>query len=178
MVILGKPPIDPCSIAKEIISAVRRQGKYDRPAWNAAAKRALRRKADRKRYLVYPSPGKKGWGEWLCDTVWFTRKEGTIHLAAEVELGGSGDVMFDFQKLLCVKAPLKVMVYRGRKRGTLLEKRANAESFPDYMEAFDHHMGGEHYLFVQFGPGRTDHAYLYKVAKDGSAANVSLQSLI
>jgi len=104
--------------------------------------------------------------------VWFTREEGTIHLAVEVELQRKGDVLFDFQKLLCVKAPLKVMVYRDRDgKGSLVRR------FEEYMEEFDQHVKGEHYLLVEMAPSPPDRAYLYKVRQDGRQTSVSFSPL-
>jgi len=171
MAIFGKPPIDPATLASEIISGLRRKKGYDARRWNKTVRDGLRGRADRKRYLVHADPEEK-FGEWFLDLVWFTREEGTIHLAVEVELQRKGDVLFDFQKLLCVKAPLKVMVYRDRDgKGSLVRR------FEEYMEEFDQHVKGEHYLLVEMAPSPPDRAYLYKVRQDGRQTSVSFSPL-
>jgi hypothetical protein len=171
MAIFGKPPIDPATLAGEIVSVLRRKKSYDARRWNKTVRDAVRGLGDRKRYLVHADPEEK-LGEWLLDLVWFTREEGTIHLAVEVELQRKSDVLSDFQKLLCVKAPLKVMVCRDRDGKGLLVRRIE-----EYMKEFDQHVKGEHYLLVEMAPSPPDCAYLYKVRKDGRQTSVRFSPL-
>jgi hypothetical protein len=171
MAIFGKPPIDPTALASEIIYRVRHEKRDDRTNWNKTVKDVLRDRVDGKRCLVHPD-SKESYGEWLLDVVWFTREEGTILLAAEIEWGRKGEVLVDFQKLLCIKAPLKVMVYCDRSgRGSFVK------DFEEYLREFDHHVAGEHYLFIEMAPGPSDRAYLYKVPSDGHQTGISFQSL-
>ncbi len=173
MAIFGKPPIDPATLASEIVSGLRREKSLDGRRWNTKVKDVVRGLADRKRCLVHPNPEEKDCGsEWLLDVVWFAREGGSIHLAVEVELRRKGDVLCDFQKLLCIKAPLKVMVYRDRDgKGSLVR------SIEEYMEEFDQHVKGEHYLLVEMAPIPPDRACLYKVRQDGRQTNVKFLPL-
>jgi len=154
MPIFGKPPVDPATIAGEIISAVRRTGDI-RPTgkWTKTVKNVLRGCAEG-HYAVYPN--RSGKGEWLLDVDWLSKRKGVIHLAVESEWKNKDHVWDDFQKLLCTKAPLKIMIYYASKRSLVgwLAK---------WMKPFDHHVRGEHYLLVEFAPGPADRAYLYTV---------------
>jgi hypothetical protein len=173
MAIFGKPPIDPATLASEIVSGLRREESLDGRRWNTKVKEVVRARVDRKRYLVHPDPEKKECGrEWLNDVVWFARAESSIHLAVEVELRRKGDVLCDLQKLLCIKAPLKVMVYRDRDgKGSIVR------SIEAYMEEFDQHVRGEHYLLVEMAPSPPDRAYLYKVRQDGRQTSIRFSPL-
>jgi len=159
MAIFGKLPIDPSSAANEIILKVRDETNDNRPNWNATVKKVLRERADKNLYHVYPDPEVKNQG-WLLDLIWFDRQKGTVQLAVESELGTEGEVLDDFQKLLCIKAPLKIMIYYAY-------KKSYVNNFVDYMMAFDQHVKDEHYLVVEFAPGPEDKAYLYQVPNDG-----------
>lgn len=169
MPILDKPPVELAEIASEIIDTVPQQADAGRPNWTKTVKDVLRAHANRERYQVYPDLDEKT-GEWLLDLIWLDRKTGTVHLAVESELGKEGEVLDDFQKLLCIKSPLKIMVYYA-------EKRSYLGTFIEYMEAFDHHIEGEHYLLIEFAPGPADHAYLYRVPADGHLTDVAFSSL-
>ena len=170
MAVFGKSPIDPSILAGEIISALRCEKRDGRRKWNKTVRRLLCGLADPKLYLVHPD-AREGCGEWLLDVIWFTRKQGTILLAVEVELGTKkNEVLYDFQKLLCIKAPLKVMVYYAY-RGSYMNE------FENYVKDFDHHVRGEQYLLVEMAPGPSDQAYLYDVRKDGQQSRVRFSHL-
>lgn len=163
MSFLGKLPDEPIAIANEIIREVRLLVKDGRPGWTARLKEVLRKRGIKNGYNVYPDPEKKD-GAWLLDLIWMHRDTGAIHLAVESELGKEREVLDDFQKLLSVKAPLKVMIYY------LFDKPFLTE-FERYIEAFDQHVPGENYLLIEFAPGRNapdDRAYLFTVKADGT----------
>lgn len=101
--------------------------------------------------------------------VWLHRGTGAIHLAVESEWGNQGEVLYDFQKLLCVKSPLKIMVYWA--------KRSFVSDFEAYMQDFDEHLEGENYLLVEFAPDSPDHAYSYAVKKNGRLSAVKFSPL-
>jgi len=171
MAIFGKPPIDPVTLASVIISRLRSETRDDQTNWTKTVKDVLRERVDGKRCLVHPD-SEEGYTEWLLDVVWFTREEGTILLAAEIEWGRKDAVLYDFQKLLCTKAPLKVMVYCDHSgRGAFVN------DFEEYLKEFDHHVKDEHYLFIEMAPGSSDSAYLYKVPSDGRQTSISFEPL-
>ena len=169
----GQLPEDPGKIANKIKTEVRQLVKDGRPDWNEKIKEVLRRLGKEKGYGVYPDPEEKN-GEWLLDVIWLDRKTGAIRLAAESELGSEGEALDDFQKLLCIKAPLKIMIYYVYKKPFL-------NKFGDYMTNFDQHVRGEHYLLIEFAPGPTgpaDRAYLYQVPSHGRLAEVKFDGRI
>jgi len=81
----------------------------------------------------------------------------------------------DFQKLVYVKAPVKVMIYWVESHAASGKKILG--EIVSYMEKYDKHIEGEEYLFVAFGRGRDDRCYLYVVPKDGANRSVSFLPL-
>jgi len=172
MDIFGQLPEDPGKIANEIETEVRQLVKDGRPDWNEKIKEVLRKLGKKEGYDVYPDPEERN-REWLLDVIWLDRKTGAIRLAAESELGKKGEVLNDFQKLLCIKASLKIMIYYVYKKPFLRE-------FESYMTKFDQHVMGEHYLLIEFAPGPTgpaDRAYLYPVPRHGRLTKVEFRPL-
>jgi len=166
MPVLCKPPIDPIVLATKLRLFIREQRDDGKPGWTVAVKRILKKLADRKAYIVYPKP------EWLLDVVWLHRKTGAIHLAVESEWGNKVEVLDDFQKLLCVKSPLKIMIYYAY-HGSLVA------DFEEYMRSFDQHLEGENYVLLEFAPGSqgpADSIHFYNVRK-GNLSNGRLQSV-
>jgi hypothetical protein len=170
MTIFGEPLVDPALIAAKVIRTLRRQQRDGRPDWTQALKDVLCAFAIRRDCDVYPDTHAKR-GEWLLDLVWYNRKKGTIHLAVESEWGDKQCVLDDFEKLLCIKAPLKIMVYYAY-HGSFLGE------FEHYLMAFDHHVQGEKYLLIEMAPGPSDRAYLYEVRGNGHIRNVKFAPLI
>jgi hypothetical protein len=168
MDIFGRLPEDPGNIVGEIRAEVRRLEKDGRPDWNRRIKEVLRNLGKRNGYLVYPDPERKV-GEWLLDVIWFDEETGAVRLALESELGKEAEVLDDFQKLLCIKAPLKIMIYYVYK-GSFVEK------FAEYITRFDQNVEGEYYLLIEFAPGPADRAYFYQVPH-GRLAKVEFERL-
>ncbi len=91
--------------------------------------------------------------EWLYDVYWVKYdQDGWIRsmpLAAESEWGGRDQADYDFQKLLIVKATVRVMIYEGRTRDGGTEGFANR--FAYHVERF-HGEPGDTYLLIGFDP--------------------------
>jgi hypothetical protein len=102
--------------------------------------------------------------------IWLDKNTGAIRLAAESELGTKEEVLDDFQKLLCIKAPLKIMIY-------YVYKKSFMEKFAGYIKDFDQHVKGERYLLIEFARGPADCAYLYQVPNHGRLAKVEFRLL-
>jgi hypothetical protein len=162
--LFGQSPADPETIAGQITAAICRPEVKDcSPDWTRTIKEALSRYGEEKGFRVYSSltrSGKRA-GEWLLDIVWYNTTTGTISLAVESEWGNENDVLDDFEKLLCVKAPLKVMIYFAYK-GSLIS------GFEQYLSVFDHHVQGEKYLVIEFH-GSNSCVYMYEVLENGAA---------
>ncbi len=163
--VFRKPPIDPIIVAHKLISSLRELPDDGRRIRTPAVQKVLRKLAS-KDYFVYPGDDGPG---WLLDLIWLHKKTGAIHLAAESEWGNQDEVLYDFQKLLCVKSPLKIMVYWAR--------RSFVSEFEKYMQDFDEHLEGENYVLVEFAPEPPDHAYGYAVKKDGLLPTVKFSPL-
>jgi hypothetical protein len=163
------PPIEPIIVANKIISSIRKLPADGKVIRTAEVKTVLDELADKKDYFVYPSGDGSA---WMLDLVWFLRDHTAIHLAVESEWGTKGEVLFDFQKLMCVKSPLKIMVY--------FAKRSFVGEFEKYMQEFDQHLEGENYLLIEFAPDPPDQAYLYTVknVKNGRLQAVCKFSLL
>lgn len=170
--LFGESPAGPETVAAKIISAVRHPDVKDRsPDWTRAVREVLRKYGEEKGLAVYPSSAKSGkrLREWLLDVVWYSQTTGTIMLAVESEWGVEDDVLDDFEKLLCIKAPLKVMIYFAYK-GSLIS------SFEEYISDFDHHVRREQYLVIEFH-GTRELAYLYEVPNDGQVRSPKFSEL-
>ena len=94
-----------------------------------------------------------------------------IALACESEWQYADDVSYDFQKLLVVKAPLKLLTYSGRKS---MAEAIRARVKQD-LELYPYHVTGEEYIFVglDFGIGC---AHRYVVPCDGRQTNIVLEA--
>ncbi len=102
----------------------------------------------------------------MLDFVWLHRDGDGRHvrtaLGAEVEWGwnySSGhclkELSFDFRKLLCFKAPLKVFVFDCPER---MSETVN-EMLHGYLERFTQHVRGECYVLIEFRKSKTKRQY-------------------
>jgi hypothetical protein len=113
--------------------------------------------------------------EWLLDLVWWKQsREGGIGIALAVECDWDfKDQMWDFQKLLCIKAPLKVFIYDG---GNIPEQgRTERKQFEEEMLAYRHHVADETYLFISFGD-TSQYSYRFVVPKDGALKTIHFET--
>jgi len=124
--------------------------------------------------------------EFLLDFVWWQGEEtgvgGRAIMGAECEWASlpkdkelrANEVLYDFEKLLSFKAPLKLLIFecRDSEGREHLHKRLCV-----YLEAFRQHVKGECYLFVEFSSWQC-YAHIYEVKQDGTAVNVKLELLL
>ena len=143
--------------------------------WTYAVKQVLNQEGKRFDYEVWCS-GIEGSCEWLLDVIWWKKRETGIGiaLAVECEWGARQEVIEDFQKLLCIKAPLKVLIYDG---GNIPEHGAEVRAAIEReMQAYHHHVTGETYLFLGFGNvGQYCHRVV--VSQDGMVKAVKFELL-
>ena len=97
------------------------------------------------------------WGEWMCDVVWWdSGKDGllrSIPLVAESEWGNRPDVWDDFQKLLIIRAAVRVMIFCADSRD-----RASSlvEELKQQIQCFDSRQEGDsRYLFASHVDGES-----------------------
>lgn len=91
---------------------------------------------------------KKAGGEWLYDMTWYEpydkKAMKSIPLAAECEWKTMGAISDDFQKLLCARATVKVLIYDEK----WFEKNAAQEKFSEWIKNYNDSQNGDTYLFV------------------------------
>jgi hypothetical protein len=127
-----------------------------------------------------------GTGEFMLDAVWWRRTTPNsieqIALAVESEFAGwarnRGDVAVevakDFEKLLVIKSPLKLMIFCSwySKTDTNLEPMRAAvwSKLKKYIAQYSHHIEGEKYLFFDTAVLGQRRAWIFTVPRSGSIA--------
>jgi len=108
----------------------------------------------------------------LLDAVWMVAKERRIVLAVESEWGRSILVEDDFDKLMSIKAPRKLMLFSTndhRGADKIVDKLASN------MQAYPYHLAGEEYMLLEVtAPGAF--RYYFKVPADGLQDDVTFES--
>ncbi|MCU1255737.1 MAG: hypothetical protein JWM83_2036 [Candidatus Angelobacter sp.] len=146
-----------------------------------AVKTTLRREGKKLGFHTFPDNDrrlKKIRGQWLFDLVWWDdspRRKG-IALAVESEWNaGKNDILHDFEKLLCIKSPLKLMIYRVRGAN----KEQVRDGIKEYLLGFGQHVQGENYILCEFQPNWTCVCYLFRArgVKHGRVADVRFRIL-
>jgi hypothetical protein len=111
----------------------------------------------------------------MLDVLWCsgTSASAGIALACESEWLCADEVSKDFQKLMVVKAPLKLLVHTGREpTGGQVLARVKQD-----VELYPHHVAGEEYIFVGLDWGDVGYAHHYVVRGNGRQPNVTLELL-
>lgn len=196
--IFGGPVIRPTElatiIATKVIPLARRielrnlkkigtdQNRARRRAIRTRAIKVLLRREGRKLGLhTFPNSDKrlaKPQSQWLYDIVWWDDRQGRkgVELAVESEWNANkNDILDDFEKLLTIKSPLKLMIYRVR-RNTKDQVR---EEIKKYFLDFRQHVRGENYILCEFQPNWTCNCYLYRVKREkyGKVTDVRYRTL-
>lgn len=103
--------------------------------------------------------------EWLYDVVWLCQPPHTaMALAAESEWGDPGSVQDDFQKLLCIKAPVKLLLFAYKKGSN--NSIAVWDGLRNYLNDYPHHLSGETYIFMEFH-ANSCHFVIEEIKKTG-----------
>ncbi|HMD40021.1 MAG TPA: hypothetical protein VKH15_12110 [Candidatus Acidoferrum sp.] len=168
----GKSPVvDPHKFAKQFVQAVARTiegGVNDR---TEAVGKVLLEMGKGLGLYVAPDRGIKQ-PEFLLDFLWFRSSDhNDIALAVESELGRQKAVLDDFQKLLHIKAPLKMLIFSTTRHGS--ESRAVLEGVcKSYLQKFTQHVKDEEYLFIEFvDPEKAAYYHYFKVPEHGGVEN-------
>ena len=120
--------------------------------------------------------------EFLCDLTWqHWRKSHPLQLqrlvlAAECEWGGAKAVAYDFKKLLPLKAPLKLCIYRVRPNAPQASAEKMREAIGAALQSYQDHSRGEHYLLVEVNRQRRQ-TKLYHLPVQRGRANRKFQLL-
>jgi hypothetical protein len=146
-----------------------------------AVKIVLRRKGKKLGLQTFPDNDKrlgKPRGEWLFDLVWWDDRPNRKRIVMAMESEWTTDVngiVHDFEKLLSVKSPLKLMIYKVRPKTA----RAVREKIQTYLQEYTQHVRGERYIFCEFQSGWHCSAYLFHVkdAPRGRVKEITFRSL-
>ncbi|MFZ0521620.1 MAG: hypothetical protein WAL95_11390 [Candidatus Acidiferrales bacterium] len=113
---------------------------------------------------------RSGTGGYLLDLIWYSQSSHEIALGLEMEWGTETStelVSYDFEKLLHIKAPLKVMIFQTRNhdvQSAPIRRKLETE----YMAKFSKHMSKEQYLLVEFtAPWNKAYCYELIIESDG-----------
>jgi hypothetical protein len=157
-------------------------------AWTVAVQSALKALGEQAgkgiEHLCTRTSEGPGTGEFLLDAVWWHRvTPGSVEhvaLAVESEFAGwarnrddvSTQVAQDFEKLLVVKSPLKLLIFCSwySKRDTDLAPMRNAiwSHLKQYIAHYSHHIEGEKYLFLDTAVMGERRAWTFTVPRSGS----------
>jgi hypothetical protein len=109
----------------------------------------LRQIGEEANYVV--APGKKS-KAYLLDLIWFDEKNYEIAVGVESEWNQAIDeVTYDFEKLMFVKTPVKVLAYLVPDHD--MQGKATRNRLEAMLEKFTHHMAGDEYLLIEFSAG-------------------------
>ncbi len=119
--------------------------------------------------------------EFLLDLVWWHDgpPQGAV-LACEMEWGNTrhpqgnpARVVEDFDKLLSVKAPFKLMLFDSY--GNAERRTEMISAMDSYLQKFGDHRAGEQYLAIDVSP--LPHAWLCKISHDSEDSLPKLSAL-
>lgn len=162
------PPLNVAELAKRLHESVRHRldPKAHFSAWTKQLFRSLEEIAKPFNYEVYRS-GSEG---FLLDLIWYEQSTHAIVLAAEIEWAREETkhepVSYDFEKLMQVKAPLKLMVFQTSSHHR--ETDAVIGNFSRLLNSFRSHLEGEEYLLVEFTkPWNRAYCYQLRASTSG-----------
>ena len=162
--------------------------------WTKGVQAALKQLAHnldvRIEHLSSAGTTEHGTGEFLLDAVWWRRlipkHVEHVALAVESEFAGfaantaavAGEVLYDFEKLLVIKSPLKLMIFCTKYSPgfrDLSGMRAGIWSaLKQALLEYSHHIEGEKYLFFDTAVKGERNAWIVTIPASGSLADSSL----
>ncbi len=169
----------------EIVNAVVSNFLFGAPrdAQIVSIKHALEKLGIPRGYRVYFTPLRRPRieREWLLGLAWWEPGRGTV-LAAECQWGDAADILHDFERLMAVKSPLKLLIFASRRAGAEREDvlmRTDIDAVLQVLGTaladFSQHVEGETYVLLEHVESNsTFHAYEFRVPKDGKL-NVSFE---
>jgi hypothetical protein len=114
--------------------------------WTRAVLTKLREMGQSRGMHVCCGYGPPDKGGWLLDLVWMVKERREIVLAVESEWGDSSEVEYDFNKLMSIKAPKKLLLFN-----TQDQKHADEvlKLIEESMTAYPYHLAGEEYMALE-----------------------------
>lgn len=125
-----------------------------RTPWTAWIKKTLYEVMGEKQFVISPEGYSSTRGEFLRIDVTVEEREvpKRIVLAVESEIDNTKSrykaIEHDFEKLLAVKSPFKLMIYSSEKQGFTNGKAVDV--LRRNLEPYGHHLKGETYIFVDY----------------------------
>ncbi len=195
--IFGEPPIGTVELAEFVIDQIRKlpgdslKTEKSTP-WTDTIKEGLAELGKRKGFLVSPDPApdphpetqrEKRQGEYIHDVIWRCEFSRDILLAVESEWLDIDEVLYDFEKLMHTKSPLKLMVSNMWESSAKARKnnlpRLLERIVKDCLTPFQQHVCGETCLLVNFF-GLTANAACYQFVadQDGKVQTASFTPLV
>jgi len=177
--IFGKKAFDACGLTERIVSGL--NAKRAEVNWTTEILRVLRELGRKKHFHVSPD-ARRQQGEYLVDMMW-QRRSGSRTLP-DVVLAVESERDFhdkdDFEKLMHIKAPQKLFVFRSKVRAK--DGRSLIGSLEvEYMGVFTQHICGEEYILLEFAEReRKALRYRYTVpraASDGKRHKVKFREI-
>ena len=139
--------------------------------WTKAVKARLYAIGNARGLKTYCHGSKHG-GEWLLDVVWMVPNEHHIVLAAESEWGILPHVEDDFDKLMSIKAPCKLLLFNTNNHN---DADIIINKLQSNMLAYPYHIAGEEYMLLEVTASGA-FRYYFKVLKDGRQDDATFDS--
>jgi hypothetical protein len=165
--LFGHAPIEPAELLQIITSQVPARARSGSdPDWTKAAKEVLCELGKERGFRIYASIhlGAEKHQEWLLDVVWYSSGSSGIRLAVESEWGKEEHVLDDFEKIMCTKSPVKLMLFSSGE--TLHAEQRLVKKLREYLADFDQNVKDEIYLLVDF-TGGGHQCYEFRVPRNG-----------
>jgi hypothetical protein len=173
----------PVEVNKLDRQARKRYPDSERTRWTKAVENvfhAAARKLDKKTIDFYGTRAdrEKKYHEWLLDAVLYVEGRGIL-IAVESEFGRNiQGVVYDFWKLLSIKAALKILILDSGKPGTRYSKKL-FEEINKYAQGFEQYLPREIYYLIDFHNNQQD-VYRYVIGNRcprGRARNFNFEYL-
>jgi hypothetical protein len=192
--IFGKLPISPEELVVTLNRLASKKAEelklgHSNTAWTYAVKYGLEKMAHKRHLKQLFTKGNtelagKKISEFMLDAVWWlqSRSGNAALLGVECEWGNPWDrncksradcVAVDFEKLLQFKAPMKLMIFQA---DNAQMRKAIHKILHQYLHAFQQHVAGETYVFIEFSAGKC-FSYTCEIKRDGRDTSLELKPM-
>jgi hypothetical protein len=192
--IFGKIPISPEELVVTLNRLASKKAEelklgHSNTAWTYAVKYGLEKMAHKRHLKQLFTKGNtelagEKISEFMLDAVWWlqSRSGNAALLGVECEWGNPWDrncksradcVAVDFEKLLQFKAPMKLMIFQA---DNAQMRKAIHRILHKCLHAFQQHMAGETYVFIEFSNGKC-FSYTCEIKRDGRDTSLKLKPM-
>jgi len=163
-------------ISRELINGLSNElGNTDQrlnKPWTKAVNARLS-KIGRRQGMLVCCRGCQEHGEWLLDVVWMLTDQHKIVLAVESEWGGLPAIEDDFDKLMSIKSPRKLMLFETNNNQGYKEILERLEI---NMKDYPYHIAGEDYMALEI-TAPAAFRYHFHVPSDGKLQEVHFEKI-